>query len=115
MSRKVIDWRGSALEDLKVFPESARAVAGRQLRNIQYGLEPNDFKPINNWGSGVIEIRLDDNSKAYRVVYIAKFEEKIYVLHSFQKKSQNTSQKDVNIIKTRYKEVIHERRTKNDR
>ncbi|WP_145514216.1 type II toxin-antitoxin system RelE/ParE family toxin [Yersinia massiliensis] len=115
MSRKVIDWRGSALEDLKVFPESARAVAGRQLRNIQYGLEPNDFKPINNWGTGVIEIRLDDNSKAYRVVYIAKFEEKIYVLHSFQKKSQNTSQKDVNIIKTRYKEVIHERRTKNDR
>ncbi|HFT5242206.1 TPA: type II toxin-antitoxin system RelE/ParE family toxin [Yersinia enterocolitica] len=115
MSRKVIDWRGSALEDLKVFPVSARAVAGRQLRNIQYGLEPNDFKPINNWGSGVIEIRLDDNSKAYRVVYIAKFEEKIYVLHSFQKKSQNTSQKDVNIIKTRYKEVIHERRTKNDR
>lgn len=115
MSRKVIDWRGTALEDLKTFPESARAVAGRQLRNIQYGLEPNDFKPINNWGAGVIEIRLDDNSRAYRVVYIAKFEEKIYVLHSFQKKSQSTSQKDVNIIKARYKEVIHERRIKDDR
>ncbi|OWF91081.1 hypothetical protein B4916_11765 [Yersinia intermedia] len=67
---------------------------------------------MNDWGSGIIEIRLDDNSKAYRVVYIAKFEEKIYVLHSFQKKSQRTSQKDVNIIKVRYKEVIHERRTK---
>ncbi|UXD23810.1 hypothetical protein FORC065_0916 [Yersinia enterocolitica] len=97
------------------FPESARIVAGRQLRNIQHGLEPNDFKLINNWGAGVIEIRLDDHSKAYRVVYIAKFERKIYVLHSFQKKSQRTSQKDVNIIKTRYKDIIHERRAGNDR
>ncbi|CNH35186.1 type II toxin-antitoxin system RelE/ParE family toxin [Yersinia intermedia] len=115
MIGKIIDWRGSSLEDLKAFPESACAVAGKQLRNIQHGIEPNDFKPINDWGAGVIEIRLDDNSKAYRVVYIAKFEDKIYVLHSFQKKSQRTSQKDVNIIKVRYKEVIHERRTKNDR
>ncbi|CFQ34726.1 MULTISPECIES: type II toxin-antitoxin system RelE/ParE family toxin [Yersinia] len=115
MSRKVIDWRGSALEDLKAFPESTRAVAGKQLRNIQYGLEPNDFKPINNWGAGVIEIRLDDNSRAFRVVYVAKFEEKIYVLHSFQKKSQSTSLRDVNIIKARYKEIIHERRTKDER
>lgn len=115
MIGKIIDWRGSSLEDLKAFPESACAVAGKQLRNIQHGIEPNDFKPINDWGAGVIEIRLDDNSKAYRVVYIAKFEDKIYVLHSFQKKLQRTSQKDVNIIKVRYKEVIHERRTKNDR
>lgn len=83
MTGKIIDWRGSSLEDLKAFPESARIVAGRQLRNIQHGLEPNDFKMINNWGTGVIEIRLDDHSKAYRVVYIAKFERKIYVLHSF--------------------------------
>ncbi|HEN3261879.1 TPA: type II toxin-antitoxin system RelE/ParE family toxin [Yersinia enterocolitica] len=115
MTGKIIDWRGSSLEDLKAFPESARIVAGRQLRNIQHGLEPNDFKMINNWGTGVIEIRLDDHSKAYRVVYIAKFERKIYALHSFQKKSQRTSQKDVNIIKTRYKDIIHERRAGNDR
>ncbi|WP_422399010.1 type II toxin-antitoxin system RelE/ParE family toxin [Yersinia intermedia] len=94
MIGKIIDWRGSSLEDLKAFPESACAVAGKQLRNIQHGIEPNDFKPINDWGAGVIEIRLDDNSKAYRVVYIAKFEDKIYVLHSFQKKiAKNQSER----------------------
>ncbi|QTF10560.1 hypothetical protein HC231_23520 [Brenneria izadpanahii] len=112
MIGKEIDWRGSALDDLKAFPEKARASAGHQLRRVQYGLEPNDFKPINHWGAGVIEIRIDDEDGTYRVVYVAKFPEKIYVLHSFKKKSRTTPKKDVDLIKMRYQEVIIERRKK---
>lgn len=109
MAAKKIDWRGSSLDDLKDFPEDARAIAGQELRKVQYGQEPADWKPINDWGSGVIEIRLDEAAGTFRVVYVAKFEEAIYVLHSFQKKSQKTSKNDVKIITTRYKDVVNER------
>lgn len=77
MVGKGIDWRGSSLDDLKEFPEKARATAGKQLRKIQSGLLPDDYKTINEWGQGVIEIRIDEDKNAFRVVYVAKFKEKI--------------------------------------
>lgn len=112
MDPKKIDWRGSSLKDLQAFPEDTRAIAGHELRKVQFGQEPADWKSINDWGSGVIEIRLDGVAGAFRVVYIAKFEEAIYVLHSFQKKSQKTSKEDVKVIKTRYQDVVNERSKK---
>lgn len=112
MSEKEVDWRGSSREDLLGFPEDVRRAAGFELGKVQNGQDPTDWKAISNWGQGVIEIRLDDATDEYRVVYVAKFEEKIYVLHSFQKKSQATSKPDVNIIKTRYRDVVNERRKK---
>lgn len=100
-----IDWRGSALDDLRQFPEDVRSAAGRELRKVQFGENPADFKSISNWGPGVFEIRLN----AFRVVYIARFDDMIYVLHCFVKKSQKTPQEAVLIVKTRYSEVINER------
>ncbi|MGK3114600.1 type II toxin-antitoxin system RelE/ParE family toxin [Candidatus Pantoea formicae] len=111
---KDLDWRGTSKDDLQAFPLEARKTAGKELRKVQFGENPSDFKSINSWGSGVIEIRLDDEDNTYRVVYVAKFEEAIYVLHSFVKKTQNTSRKDVETIKERYKAVVHERSKKND-
>jgi len=111
---KDIDWRGSSRDDLLAFPVEARAIAGRELRKVQFGEEPTDFKPVNDWGAGVTEIRLDKEKNTYRVVYVARFEEFIYVLHSFVKKTQRTSREDVKIIKDRYREVVNERRKKRD-
>lgn len=107
---KRIEWIGNSKEQLLEFPSEVIKSAGFELGKVQNGDDPTDFKPISDWGSGVIEIRLEEETNAYRVIYVAKFEEAVYVLHSFQKKSQQTSQPDVAIIKARYKGVVAERR-----
>ena len=61
-------------------------------------------------GAGTKEIRIRDASGIYRVMYVAKFEEAIYVLHCFQKKTQVTSKQDRAIAETRYRAVVHVRK-----
>jgi phage-related protein len=107
---KPIDWRGSSLDDLREFPEVARGQAGCELRKLQRGEMPNDWRPFPEVGPGTNEIRIDCADGWFRVMYIAKYEEAIYVLHSFQKGSRKTSRGDVEIAKTRYRTVIAERK-----
>jgi phage-related protein len=95
---------GSALEDLQAFPRSPRREAGYQLDRVQYGLEPSDWKPITTIGSGVREIRIHYQGQ-YRVVYVAKFGDAVYVLHAFQKKTQKTRKQDIEIARRRLKEI----------
>jgi phage-related protein len=76
-------WVGSSLVDLRAFPEVARREAGYQLRRVQEGLLPDDWKPMPSVGAGVEEIRLHSGVE-HRVLYVAKFEEAIYVLHAFE-------------------------------
>ena len=109
---KKILWRGDSKERLLEFPVETKKNAGFELGKVQNGEDPTDYKRIPDWGAGVIEIRLEEDNNEYRVVYVAKFEEAIYVLHSFQKKSQQTSKQDVAIIKARYRDIIAERRRK---
>ena len=112
MKEKPIDWRGSSFEDLtdeNVFSLEARKVAGTQLRKIQRGDEPDDWKPFDDVGTGTKEIRIKLADGAFRVMYVAKFPEAVYVLHCFKKKTQQTSQHDKDIAKLRYKAVIQER------
>ena len=59
------------------------------------------------------EIRTRDADGIYRVMYIAKFEEAVYVLHCFQKKTQTTSQSDIDLDERRYKELVQERKNEN--
>ena len=99
---------GSSLEDLCEFPEEMRIEAGKQLRKIQRGLEPDDWKPFNSVGPGTKEIRLQDDDGWFRVMYVAKFANTVHVLHSFQKKSNKTSKQDTDLAEARYKEVIQE-------
>jgi len=106
---KEIRWVGSAYDDLLSFPKDARKEAGFQLGKVQAGLEPTDWKPFDAVGAGTREIRIRDASGAYRVMYVAKFEEAIYVLHCFQKKAQATSKQDQTITAARYKSVIRAR------
>ncbi|VXD10500.1 conserved hypothetical protein [Planktothrix serta PCC 8927] len=108
MTDKPIRWIGSSLEDLSNFPESARRKAGFQLRAIQRGETPSDFKPMSIVGLGVEEIRIRVND-AYRIFYVARFEEAIYVLHAFQKKTQKTSKIDIEIGQKRYQQMLQYR------
>ena len=71
--------------------------AGYQIDRIQNGLLPDDFKPMPSVGSAVAEIRLWEEAGTFRVIYVAKFENAVYVLHCFQKKTQKTSKKDIDL------------------
>lgn len=108
MDDKPIVWIGSSRDDIREFPLEARRKAGLELRAVQRGQEPTDFKPIPSVGPGVYEIRIHAHD-AYRVFYIAKFEEAIYVLHAFQKKTQKTAKRDLEIGRQRYRTVQHKR------
>jgi len=105
---KPVTFRGSALDDLRAFPLTAKREAGYQLNQVQHGNEPDDWKPMPTIGSGVREIRIRDMAGAFRIVYVAKFADAIYVLHCFQKKTQQTSKSDLDLAGTRYKELIEE-------
>lgn len=109
---KDIHWLGSSYDDLLEFPVDLRRNAGFQLGRVQAGLDPDDWKPFDEVGQGVREIRIRDRSGAYRIMYIAKFSDAIYVLHCFQKKTQATSKQDKEIAKTRYRAVMSDRKMK---
>ena len=109
---KQIRWVGSAYNDLLAFPKEARKEAGFQLGKVQAGLEPADWKPFEDAGPGTRELRIREESGAYRVMYVAKFEEAIYVLHCFQKKTQATSKQDKTIAAGRYQAVVRVRKEK---
>jgi phage-related protein len=105
---KAIGFCGGALDDLRAFPSSARRDAGYELDKVQNGRDPSDWKPMNTVGAGVREIRIRDTGGAFRVLYVAKFAETIYVLHCFQKKSQSTSKTDLELAAKRYRDLLRE-------
>ena len=87
---KPIEFLGDSMKALSEFPKDARQAAGYQLRRVQDGIPPEDFKPMSDIGKGVEEIRLWAGSGTYRVLYTARLADKVYVLHAFQKKTQGT-------------------------
>ena len=108
MSRKSVYWLGSSLKDLREFPASARRRAGQYLELVQNGIDPIDFKRMPIVGPGAYELRIRAQG-AYRVFYVAKFAEAIYVLHAFQKKTRRTGRLDIEIGAKRYRELIRRR------
>lgn len=106
---KQVKFRGDSLSALKRFPESARREAGHQLDFVQRGKEPEDWKPMNGVGAGVREIRIRDESGIFRMLYVTKFDDVIYVLHCFQKKTEKTSASDIETARQRYKQILRER------
>jgi phage-related protein len=109
---KEIRWVGSAYDDVLAFPDEPRRQAGFQLGKVQAGVEPDDWKPFDDVGAGTKEIRIRESSEIYRVMYVAKFEEVVYVLHCFQKKTQATSKHDKEIAEVRYRAVVNARKVK---
>ena len=102
---KPVRFVGSAKDDLSAFPKSARTRAGHELFMVQVGRDPDDWKPISTVGPGACEMRVRDATGAFRVVYVARFEDAVYVLHAFQKKSRKTSREDRELARRRYREA----------
>ena len=100
---------GRSLESIKDFPTDAKQEAGHQLDKVQRGYDPTDWKPMQSIGPNVREIRIRISEGIYRVIYIAKFEEAVYVLHAFQKKTEKTSKPDLDISKRVYKQILEAR------
>jgi len=105
---KPLLWAGSALEDLRAFPGDARRIAGHELDLVQRGFEPDDWKTMASVGPGVYELRIR-TALEHRVFYVAKFAEGVYVLHAFQKKTQQTAQRDIELARERYREILRQR------
>jgi len=93
---------------LRAFAPYAKSSLGRELRRVQLGLMPRDWKPTTDVGAGVVEIRVR-TAVAHRMIYVAKYPEAIYVLHAFEKRSQRTSQRDLAITRRRLAEVVRRR------
>ena len=106
--KKPIYWCGDSLESLRSCEPNTKAKFGFQLSMVQSGLEPSHWKPMENIASGVREIRLLGKNN-YRLIYVAKFEDKIYVLHFFEKKTQKTPKSVIDIVKSRYQRILKER------
>lgn len=103
---KRVEFLGDSLDQLKDFPESARKEAGVQLHKVQLGFDPSDWKPMATVGSGVREIRIRDPKGAFRVLYVAHIASALYVLHAFQKKTQQTAKKDLDLAASRLKQIL---------
>ena len=101
---KTLRFVGSSLDDLKNFPAEARRDAGFELDAVQRGLMPSDFKPMLAVGAGAYEIRVRVLGE-WRIIYVAKFERAVYVLHAFQKKTQKTRKEDIELAARRYRLV----------
>lgn len=106
---KPIEFRDSALDDLRDFPATAKREAGYQLDLVQRGFDPDHWKPMNtSVGKGAREIRIRDTAGAFRIVYVATFADAVYVLHCFQKKTEKTSRANIALAKRRYKQLVKE-------
>ncbi|MFP3865203.1 type II toxin-antitoxin system RelE/ParE family toxin [Pseudomonas capeferrum] len=103
--QKPLEWVGSSREDLRDFPEGAKQRAGYQLELIQYGDEPNDWKPMESVGQGVREIRIKCKDGAFRVFYVVNRPEAVYVRHAFRKTTEKTEKRDIDLGKARYKSL----------
>jgi phage-related protein len=102
---------GSSRKDLRAFPAAVRTEIGQALFEAQFGEHPRNAKPLKGF-SGVLEIRSNLNGDTYRAVYTIRFEDVLYVLHAFQKKSTrgiSTPQRHIDLIRQRLRdaEVIH--------
>jgi len=111
MADKVLQWWGSSRIDVQAFPRDTRGLAGVQLRRIQQGLEPVEWKPMAAVGPGVQGIRVH-TALEHRVLYVAKFAEAVYVLHAFEKRARKTAKRDVDLARRRFYDLVAIRRAK---
>ncbi len=105
MAIKPLCFLGDSLKRIRAFPNHAKQDVGYQLDRVQHGLEPDDFRSMPSIGKGVEEIRVWDETGTFRILYTARRADAVYVLHAFQKKTQATSRRDIQIAKTRLTQI----------
>lgn len=102
---KPVTFLGDSLELIRRFPQEARREVGFQIDRVQRGLPPNDWKPMKTVGPGVKEIRVRTGPGAFRVIYIATMPKSVFILHAFQKKTAQTAKRDIELARTRFKQI----------
>ena len=110
MAAKPVAWLGSTLADLRAFPADARRDAVFELRRVQQGIDPDDWKPMPSIGPGVREIRIHTGLE-HRIFYVATFAEAVYVLHAFEKRTRKTPKHDLQLAQDRLRALMNRRRT----
>ena len=110
MTLKQVKWLGDSRERIRDFPDEPKRAAGYQLERVQARKEPADWKPMPSVGLGVNEIRVRDASGAFRVIYVARFSEAVYVLHAFQKTARKAPKPDLDLARRRFRELVQERK-----
>jgi phage-related protein len=98
-------WEGDSREVLQAFPEEVRLNLGFHLWQLQQGESPGDYRPLPSIGTGVFELRDQDERAWYRVVYLSRINDVIHVLHCFEKKSRQMPKKEFEKAKQRLKAV----------
>jgi len=109
MTEKPLAWLGSSLADVRAFPADAKRAAGYQLGRVQQGLMPDDWKPMATVGASVYEIRVHTKLE-HRVFYVAKYEEAVYVIHAFEKRTPQTRDADIALARRRLADFLRVRR-----
>jgi len=110
MRDKPIEWLGSSRRDVRAFPADARRDVGFQLRRVQQGADPNDWKPMLGIGPGIPEIRIHTRLE-HRVFYVATFPEAVCVLHAFEKRSGKMPLRELRVARDRFRALIRRRQT----
>ncbi len=101
----VIAWEGDSKEVIRSFPDTAKYNLGFDLRLLQQGQQPMDYRPMNSVGPGVFELRDQDERSWYRVIYLSRVRGVIHVLHCFEKRSRETPMREINTARQRLKAV----------
>ena len=114
LSLKPVHWLGSSRSDVRDFSALARGKLGHELYQIQQGLTPSDWKPMASVGVGVLELRIHAG-KEFRILYLARFEEAVYVLHAFEKRTRRTRVIDIALARKRLRDLIRWRSKGKDR
>jgi len=103
----VIAWEGNSKEVLSNFPDEVKATLGFSLRQIQNGRLPVcDRRPMPSVGTGVWELKEGDSRTWYRVLYLARIQDVIHVLHCFEKDSRKTDRRDIQTARSRLSHVL---------
>ena len=92
---------GDALDRVRSFPEGARKETGVQLHKVQQELDPSDWKPMGTVGSGVRDVRIREDGGAFRVLYVTQVADAVVVLHAFEKKTQKTPRRNLDLADAR--------------
>ena len=106
---KPIAFEADSLQNLRSFPQSARREAGYQIDRLRSGVQSDDCKPMVSISAGAYEIRVQDSAGVFRMIYVAKRPDAIYVLHAFQKKAQQTIEQDMELARKRYRILTRQR------
>ena len=102
---KQVVFMGDALAQIRSFPPGARQDAGFQIDKVQRDELPDEWKPMKTIGKGVREIRIKEASGQYRVIYLTRLKDSVYVLHAFQKKTRQTRKSDIDLARKRLRET----------